>query len=44
MNINETGQLLSFLNIKIRSPEDDPDKKWITTWNDYLHRIKHFLR
>jgi hypothetical protein len=22
----------------------DPDKKWITTWNDNLHRIKHLFR
>ena len=43
-DINNTQQVLSFLNTKLRSKEDDPDKKWITTWNDYLHRIKHFLR
>jgi integrase/recombinase XerD len=24
--------------------EIDPDKKWITTWNHNLHRIKHFFR
>jgi integrase/recombinase XerD len=36
-------QLMSFLNTKIKNVED-PDKKWITTWNDYLHRIKHFFR
>ncbi len=23
---------------------EDPDKKWITTWNDYLWRIKYFYR
>jgi site-specific recombinase XerD len=37
-------QILSFLNSKIKNQEQDPDKKWITTWNDYLHRIKHFIR
>jgi hypothetical protein len=42
--INKSEQVLSFLNTKIRSEEDDPEKKSITTWNDYLHRIKHFLR
>ena len=24
--------------------DTDPDKKWITTWNDYLWRIKYFYR
>lgn len=43
-DINTSEQILSFLNTKIRSQEDDPEKKSITTWNDYLHRIKHFLR
>src|SRR4030095_9165284 len=43
-DINTPEQVLSFLNTKIRSQEDDPEKKSITTWNDYLHRIKHFLR
>ena len=42
--INKSEEVLSFLNTKIRSEEDDPEKKSITTWNDYLHRIKHFLR
>jgi hypothetical protein len=36
-------QIMSFLNTKIKNVEEDPDKKWITTWNDYL-RIKHFFR
>src|SRR5437867_10963647 len=43
-DINKTEEVLSFLNTKIKSQEDDPEKKSITTWNDYLHRIKHFLR
>jgi len=43
-DIIKTEQVLYFLNTKIRSQEDDPEKKSITTWNDYLHRIKHFLR
>ena len=42
--VNKTSQILSYLNTKIKSQDEDPDKKWITTWNDYLHRIKHFLR
>ena len=42
--INKSEEVLSFLNTKIKSEEDDLEKKSITTWNDYLHRIKHFLR
>src|SRR5215211_1096413 len=28
----------------MNSTEQDPDKKWITTWNDNLHRLKHLFR
>ena len=24
--------------------EEDPDKRWITTWNDYLVGLKYFFR
>jgi hypothetical protein len=37
-------QITSFLDSKIKSIEEDPDKRWITTWNDYLGRIKYFYR
>lgn len=43
-NINTSEEIVSFLNTKIKTKEEDHDQKWITTWNDYLHRIKHFLR
>jgi hypothetical protein len=42
--ICERGQIVSFLDTRKRSLEKDPDGKWITTWNDYLHRVKHFFR
>jgi integrase/recombinase XerD len=32
------------LDTKIKNSEEDPDKYWITTWNDYLGRIKYFFR
>jgi hypothetical protein len=32
------------LDSKIKGTEVDPDKRWITTWNDYLGRIKYFFR
>jgi len=43
-SINKSQAVLSFLDTKIKTKEEDPDQKWITTWSDYLHRIKHFLR
>lgn len=42
--IKSKEDVLSFLNTKIKNKEDDPEQKWITTYNDYLHRIKHFFR
>jgi hypothetical protein len=32
------------LDTKIKNSEEDQDKRWITTWNDYLGRIKYFFR
>ena len=26
------------------STKNEPEQKWITTFNDYLHRINHFYR
>lgn len=28
----------------MKGPDLDPDKKWITTWNDYLGDIKYLYR
>jgi hypothetical protein len=43
-NINSSQDILSFLGTKMKTMEVDPDQKCITTWTDYLRRIKHFLR
>jgi integrase/recombinase XerD len=43
-DIKHKEQITSFLDSKIKPIEQDPDKKWITTWNHYLHRIKHLFR
>src|SRR5581483_2630188 len=43
-DINRKEQILTFLKSKEKSSEEDPEKRWITTWNDYLSRIKYFLR
>ena len=43
-NINKKEQILSFLDTKIKDSEKDPEKRWITSWNHYLVRIKLFFR
>jgi hypothetical protein len=35
----DNKQVVGFLNTKIKSEQIDSDKKWITTWNDYLWRL-----
>lgn len=42
--IKTRNQITSFLDTKIKGIERDPDKRWITSWNDYLGRIKYFFR
>lgn len=41
-DVKNKDQILEFVNTKIKN--NDPQKKWITTWNNYLNRIKIFLR
>lgn len=43
-DVKSKEQIINFLDSKIKNPELDPDKKWITTWNDYLGDIKYFFR
>lgn len=42
--IDKKDLMVCFLDSKIKSIEDDPDKKWITTWNDYLSDLKYLMR
>jgi len=42
INIQKKEQVIAFLNTKKRNMVEDPDERWITTWNDYLWRIKTF--
>jgi len=37
-------QVINFLDSKMKPTEEDPDKKWITTWNVYLNNLKYFFR
>ncbi len=36
--------IIKFLDGKMKSPEIDPEKKWITTWNHYLSHLRFFFR
>ncbi len=42
--IQNKEQVIKYLDSKRKIENEDPDKKWITTWNDYLWRIKYFYR
>jgi hypothetical protein len=43
-DVKRKEQITAFLDTKIKSIEEDPDRRWITTWNDYLNDIKYFFR
>ena len=36
IDISTSESITDFLNTKLKSIEDDPDRKCLTTWNDYL--------
>ena len=40
--VQDKEKIIQFLDLKRKKDTEDPDKKWITTWNDYLWRIKYF--
>ena len=42
--IKDGETIIVFLDVKRKSKEQDPEQKWITTWNDYLWRLKMFYR
>jgi integrase/recombinase XerD len=42
--VKSKDQITCFLDTKMKTDSSDPEKRWITTWNDYLVRIKHFFR
>ena len=44
VDVDKREDILVFLQLKIKDKDLDPDQKWITTYNDYLHRLKHFFR
>lgn len=44
LNIKRKDQITAYLDRFIKNEQEDPEKKWITTWNDTCHRIKHLFR
>jgi hypothetical protein len=43
-DVQQKSQITAFLDTKVKPPEQDPEKRWITTYNHYLRRIKLFYR
>jgi hypothetical protein len=43
-DVDKPDRIILFLNTKVKDTLTDPDKRWITTWNHYLNRIKLFFR
>jgi integrase/recombinase XerD len=43
-DVNRKDDIIEFLDTKKKDVIIDPDKRWIRTWNDYLQRIKYFMR
>jgi len=44
LDITKRQQILEFLNTKVKSYDEDPNKRRITTLNNYLNRLKLFYR
>jgi integrase/recombinase XerD len=44
IDIDKSESVTDFLNSKLKSIDDDPDRRCLTTWNDYLGRLKYFFR
>ena len=42
--VESIDDIIAFLDTRRKTREEDPEQKWITTWNDYLWRIKIFYR
>jgi len=42
--VKNKTQITAFMDLIIKGIEEDPDKSWITTWKDYLVRIKYSFR
>ena len=43
-DVDKKQEITDFLDTRRKDTTIDPDQKWIRTWNDYLQRIKYFMR
>ena len=43
-DILQKEDILAFLDSKKKDLENDPERRWITTWNYYLNRLRLFFR
>jgi len=44
LDVQQKSQITAFLDKKVKPPEQDPERKWITTYNHYLRSLKQFFR
>ena len=44
LDIERKEQVVKFLDTKTKSIGEDPEGRWITTWNHYLGHLKYFFR
>lgn len=43
-DVNQMQDIIDFLDTRRKDTTVDPDQRWVRTWNDYLQRIKYFMR
>jgi integrase/recombinase XerD len=43
-DVDRKHDIIEFLDTRRKDTTIDPNQKWIRTWNDYLQRIKYFMR
>lgn len=43
-DVKQKNDIIGFLDTRRKETTVDPDRRWIRTWNDYLQRIKYFMR
>lgn len=44
LSVKREKDILDYLDTKVKPAEQDPEKRWITTWNDNVNRIKRLFR